>query len=59
MKWRNQNESHTPETEVRKNKIDNHVQIQREHMSRNVRKLVFGVSDQVRHKSVCAATEDD
>ena len=28
-------------------------------MSRDVRKPVFGVSDQVRHKPGCAATEDD
>ena len=27
-------------------------------MSRDVRKPVFGVSDQVRHKPGCAATED-
>ena len=29
------------------------------YMSRNVRKLVFGVSDQVRHKSACTVTEAD
>ena len=28
------------------------------HMSLVVRKPVFGVSDQVRHKPVCTATED-
>ena len=28
------------------------------YMSRDVRKPVFGVSDQVRHKPACTATED-
>ena len=28
------------------------------HMSRDATKLVFGVSDHVRHKQACAATED-
>ena len=28
------------------------------HISRDARKPVFGVSDQERHKSACAATED-
>ena len=28
------------------------------YLSRDVRKTVFGVSDQVRHKPGCAATED-
>ena len=38
--------------------LDFMIIISKDQMNRDARKPVFGVSDQVRHKPVCAAAED-